>query len=291
MLVANKTGLAKTSARPGSTLRIFSSYDANILGGLMIGTGMALTHACPGTVLAQVGTGVPGGLGTLAGCMIGALSYSKIAEAFQSRYRRAMVEQDASGPPAALSIPASGASSHSIAVLAFASACGLVAASVHHLHLDKILHSTAIRGGLLIGLSQLFSLIVRRKSLGASQGYAAMAQLFIRWAGFGSGKSSPKDKPEQIPIDNLPIFFSLGVLGGAFVTASIGTASTALSIPSDTTSLVRSIFGGAIMIFGARLAGGCTSGHGLSGMASLGVSSFISIASMFAGGMLLARFV
>jgi uncharacterized membrane protein YedE/YeeE len=46
--------------------------------------------------------------------------------------------------------------------------------------------------------------------------------------------------------------------------------------------------GGFIMLFGARIADGCTSGHGLSGMAQLAVSSSVAVAAMFAGGILTA---
>ena len=35
------------------------------------------------------------------------------------------------------------------------------------------------------------------------------------------------------------------------------------------------VFGGMLMAFGARLAGGCTSGHGLSGTMQLAGSSWI----------------
>lgn len=38
------------------------------------------------------------------------------------------------------------------------------------------------------------------------------------------------------------------------------------------------------MLFGARLADGCTSGHGLSGVAQLAVGSTVAVAAMFAGG-------
>lgn len=41
---------------------------------------------------------------------------------------------------------------------------------------------------------------------------------------------------------------------------------------------------GFIMLFGARLADGCTSGHGLSGTAQLAVGSLIAVSAMFAGG-------
>ena len=56
-------------------------------------------------------------------------------------------------------------------------------------------------------------------------------------------------------------------------------------------SKLTAILGGCIMIFGARLAGGCTSGHGISGMAMLGPSSFITVGGMFVGGMGLAAFL
>lgn len=45
---------------------------------------------------------------------------------------------------------------------------------------------------------------------------------------------------------------------------------------------------GFVMLLGARIAGGCTSGHGISGMAQLSAGSTIAVASMFAGGILAA---
>jgi len=42
--------------------------------------------------------------------------------------------------------------------------------------------------------------------------------------------------------------------------------------------------GGVLVLFGARLAGGCTSGHGISGALQFGVSSWIFFASFFTAG-------
>ncbi len=42
--------------------------------------------------------------------------------------------------------------------------------------------------------------------------------------------------------------------------------------------------GGFLLLFGARMAGGCTSGHGLSGVAVLQVHSIVAVGSMFVGG-------
>jgi hypothetical protein len=46
--------------------------------------------------------------------------------------------------------------------------------------------------------------------------------------------------------------------------------------------------GGAIMLFGARLAGGCTSGHGISGGLQFGVGSWVFFATFFITGILSA---
>lgn len=52
-----------------------------------------------------------------------------------------------------------------------------------------------------------------------------------------------------------------------------------------------SFLGGTLMAFGARLAGGCTSGHGISGTAQLSVSSWISLICFFVGGLVTIRFI
>ena len=46
--------------------------------------------------------------------------------------------------------------------------------------------------------------------------------------------------------------------------------------------------GGILMAFGARLAGGCTSGHGISGTLQLNVASWIAVVCFFIGGIAVA---
>ena len=53
----------------------------------------------------------------------------------------------------------------------------------------------------------------------------------------------------------------------------------------------RALLGGGVLVFGARVAGGCPSGHGISGMAMLGVASVVSVVSMFAGGIVVGLLV
>lgn len=52
--------------------------------------------------------------------------------------------------------------------------------------------------------------------------------------------------------------------------------------------LIVACIGGALMAFGARLAGGCTSGHGISGAMQLSVSSWIALIGFFVVGVITA---
>jgi uncharacterized membrane protein YedE/YeeE len=49
--------------------------------------------------------------------------------------------------------------------------------------------------------------------------------------------------------------------------------------------------GGVIAMMGARMADGCPSGHGLSGMMQLSVSGFVALGLFFGVGVLVAHFV
>ena len=51
-------------------------YAADIIGGLILGAGIALAGACPGTVLAQIGAGYRDAIVTLIGGLGGAVAYS-----------------------------------------------------------------------------------------------------------------------------------------------------------------------------------------------------------------------
>ena len=51
---------------------------------------------------------------------------------------------------------------------------------------------------------------------------------------------------------------------------------------------VAAFLGGVIIMFGARMAGGCTSGHGISGSLQLALSSWTFFLTMFASGIVTA---
>ncbi len=61
--------------------------------------------------------------------------------------------------------------------------------------------------------------------------------------------------------------------------------------PSEMKRYAAAFTGGLLLLFGARLAGGCTSGHMISGISQLAVSSFIFGIVTFAVAILTAKFL
>ena len=70
------------------------------------------------------------------------------------------------------------------------------------------------------------------------------------------------------------LFFVAGLLLGGFVLASVYPNSLAINLTYSTPALVVA---GLLVGFGSRLGNGCTSGHGISGLARLSRRSFVSI--------------
>ena len=84
-----------------------------------------------------------------------------------------------------------------------------------------------------------------------------------------------------------------GVFLGSWLSAKLSGDRTERSIPplwqwrfgsSVAKRFAGAFFGGALMMFGARLAQGCTSGHGISGALQLALSSWIFVVLLFLAG-------
>ncbi len=60
---------------------------------------------------------------------------------------------------------------------------------------------------------------------------------------------------------------------------------------TDVKGLLVLIIGGFLVGFGARYAGGCTSGHAISGLSNLQLPSLIAVIGFFLGGLLMVHFI
>jgi uncharacterized membrane protein YedE/YeeE len=92
----------------------------------------------------------------------------------------------------------------------------------------------------------------------------------------------------------------VGIFIGAFLSAKLSSQFQPMWVPlkwastfgnSSTARWAVALIGGTIMGMGARWAGGCTSGHGISGTLQLAVSSWIAVICFFIGGVATAMFI
>lgn len=88
-------------------------------------------------------------------------------------------------------------------------------------------------------------------------------------------------------------FILLGLIIGGVIGARFDRVKapkmemTYAAAPADTTTAKRyrdAFLGGVLIVLGARVAGGCTSGHIISGMTQLSISGFVFAAGVFATG-------
>ena len=147
--------------------------------------------------------------------------------------------------------------------------------------------------GALIGVLTMLTFYFSDKPLGASTAYARMAGMFGRVVA-PRHTESLKYYQENKPAIDWEVMLVAGAIGGAFLAAWHGGELTGEWLPpmwearfgidSYAMRAVTALLGGILMAFGARLAGGCTSGHGISGALQLSVGSWIALICFFAGG-------
>lgn len=86
---------------------------------------------------------------------------------------------------------------------------------------------------------------------------------------------------------NYEMFFIVGVLLGAFIGSMVAPEEKRENLENSRAEgnspklYLRLFFGGTLLLFGARMAGGCTSGHMMSGLSQMTLSSFIFTGILF----------
>ncbi len=117
------------------------------------------------------------------------------------------------------------------------------------------------------------------------------------------------------------LIVAIGAVVGGFVAVNFLTADTSVAINQDTIAALQKLgivdggdaympallfgqeaflnlktlllllLGGFLVGFGARYAGGCTSGHAISGLSNLQLPSLIAVVGFFAGGLVMVHFI
>jgi uncharacterized membrane protein YedE/YeeE len=149
--------------------------------------------------------------------------------------------------------------------------------------------------GAAIGLLNIAAFAAFRKGIGVSGAYESSAALAARHLAPDAAHVNDYVKARKEPPKfNWESWLLVGTILGGIAAARAAGSSDALQFddPLGTQpkrSPLASVAGGAMLMFGARMADGCTSGHGLSGTAQGAASSWLFTPLMFGVGSLLAR--
>jgi len=151
--------------------------------------------------------------------------------------------------------------------------------------------------GMVIGLLQIPTFLLMDTALGASSSFVTVAAHIAALVDPGVASIKYFTSHMWGAKNWWQVAVVVGIGFGAYVSMRLsGTTretispvwARAMGTSSLTTRAPFAFLGGFIALFGARIAGGCTSGHGISGMAQLSVGSTVAVAAMFAGGILAA---
>lgn len=270
----------------------FASYHVKplvlggiLMGGILFGIGMAVLGYCPGTITVSMGEGSLDALSGFVGAIAAGILYSLAVPSIKG-----VLGPDMGQPSLAALFDKPGAVFY---LLILVVGILLIYAAFF---LDKLNKDASYRwlisgAALAILTAGIFLHTVFDRVLGASGFYPFFGDKLAGLTGnayFKSLESSGK--------------WEMYFLGGAFLSGLIlslirGDFRLTLIYEnwrkyknnSNTSRLMWSFVGGFLLITGARMAGGCTSGHIISGGMQLALSSWIFAAVVFGSFLLTGR--
>jgi uncharacterized membrane protein YedE/YeeE len=153
--------------------------------------------------------------------------------------------------------------------------------------------------GIGIGLLSCIAFLLSDKPIGCSTAFSRTSGMIERL--FRGVKVQEKVYYRKFaPAIDWEWMLVVGIFIGAFISASLSGDLRTEWVPAKWSATfgnsvflrwVVSLIGGTIMGIGARWAGGCTSGHGISGTLQLAVSSWLAAICFFVGGIATALFI
>lgn len=153
--------------------------------------------------------------------------------------------------------------------------------------------------GIGIGVLSWLTFVLSDKPIGCSTAFTRTSGMIEKL--FRGKKIAEKPYYRKFaPTIDWEWLLVVGVIIGAFISSKLSGRFELSWVPAQWGSAAGespiyrwliSLIGGIIMGFGARWAGGCTSGHGISGTLQLAVSSWLAAICFFAGGIVTAMFV
>jgi hypothetical protein len=153
--------------------------------------------------------------------------------------------------------------------------------------------------GVAIGVLSWITFYTMDKALGTSSSFVHVAGAAVATvapgavAGPDANAYFAKEISARTPLLDWQMILVIGVFFGAWISSRLSGDRVTESVPglwawrfgpSTALRYGAAFVAGGLMLFGARLAGGCTSGHAISGGLQLAVSSWTFFVAMFGAG-------
>ncbi len=150
-----------------------------------------------------------------------------------------------------------------------------------------------------IGILSWLSFLISRKPIACSTSFARTSGMIEKL--FSGKKAAQKPYYQKIGLAvDWQWMLVVGVIIGSLISSLLSGDFSWQWVPSVWAAefgrgpilrVIVALAGGCLIGFGARWAGGCTSGHGISGTLQLAVSSWISAICFFIGGILTTHII
>lgn len=231
-------------------------------------------------LFAQLALGIPSAPATLAGAVAGGICWAAVVRPWIASRRKELSNTKAQWPPPPpKTLEEALGAKHTVTFLAFEAALAAAVALAVSRGGTAPSPVHPVAGGLAIGAAQTVSLLARGSLLGVSACYEQVGDwvVYLSKGGLGSGDARPGTSA---------VVFSAGLAVGAWLLAHL---SPSFLFATASTSSPLAFVGGFLMAVGSRMAGGCPSGHGISGMAQMSSSSFLTMAATFAAAGIISK--
>ncbi|EKX31573.1 hypothetical protein GUITHDRAFT_83000 [Guillardia theta CCMP2712] len=259
-----------------------------ILGAFILGCGMCLSGSCPGMVLVQVGAGIPYSWLTLIGGLSGAALYGVVQPKIEPYLKAGKMKSpkiEDYGP--LKKVPFWGlALALAVCMTIFIVIIEVLFPWEKEVPVGTTPWKTALPPelmGAIIGFLQIPAILLINTTLGSSSAYMTYTSQPLAICKNCQDVMKHLNGYRTGIINWWQAVYLVSAIGGAAIAAN--AAGTYGKFQGVTPG--EAFIGGFCAIFGSRLASGCTSGHGLSGVALLSLKSMFAVPGMFGGGIVL----